>query len=123
MDSSHIQCTSVDVQNGCSRARTRQREDELSVEASWPPQRRIDSIRTICRTNNHYLSSGVQTIHEREQSRYDRCVDLVLLNRSAKHDLERIRKEELLINLPDRSKAIDLIEEDNGGLEALGLLK
>ena len=78
-------------------------KEELSVEATRPAQCGVDGVDLVGRPDDDDLAAIVQPIHEREQSRHDRAVDLVLATR------------------PHRSEAVDLVEEDDGRTREVGL--
>ncbi len=80
-----------------------QREEELAVEAAGAAQRRVDRVDAVRRADDDHLAAVVEPVHEREQRRHERAVDLVLLARA------------------HRRQAVDLVEEDNGGAHLVRL--
>ena len=51
----------------CSNLSRRQREKKLSVKSSWTSQSRINRINPIGCSNDDYLPTTVQTIHESKE--------------------------------------------------------
>lgn len=50
----------------------RQVEQKLPVKASRPPECRVDRVKSVCSTNDHYLPTTVQAIHQGQQSGHNR---------------------------------------------------
>ena len=93
------------AQNLLPRLKTRQREIELPIEPARPPQSGIDRVRPIGRTDHDDLATPVHAVHEREQRRHDRCVDLVLFGGA------------------DGREAVYFVEEDDRGLGVAGFFE
>lgn len=49
----------------------RQSEEELSVEAPGPSQRRVDGVEPVCRSDHHNLTSTVQPVHQSQERWHD----------------------------------------------------
>ena len=81
-----------------------QRKDKFSIKSSRSPQSRIDSIYPICSSNDYYLPTTVQPIHQSKESGHNGGVDLVLTTRT------------------NRGKSINLIKEDDGRSNLVGLI-
>lgn len=50
----------------------RQVEQKLPVEAPRPPECWVDRIKSICSTDDHYLPTTVQTVHQGQKSGHNR---------------------------------------------------
>lgn len=47
-------------------------EQKLPVKASRPPECRVDRVKSVCSTNDHYLPTTVQAVHQGQQSGHNR---------------------------------------------------
>lgn len=54
----------------------RQVEQKLPVEASRPPECWVDRIKSICSTDDHYLPTTVQTVHQGQKSGHNRTKEM-----------------------------------------------
>ena len=88
----------VDAQNLLAPLGVGQVEEQLAVEASGASQRGVDGVHAVGGADHDDLPATVQSVHEREQRRDDGAVDLVLLGGA------------------HGRQAVDLVEEDHGGL-------
>lgn len=50
----------------------RQVEQKLPVKASRPPECRVNRVKSVCSTNDHYLPATVQAVHQGQQSGHNR---------------------------------------------------
>ena len=48
-----------------------QAEEELPVKAAGPSQRRVDRVKSVCSTDDHYLPAAVQPVHQGQESGHD----------------------------------------------------
>lgn len=50
----------------------RQVEQKLPVKASRPPECRVNRVKSVCSTNDHYLPTTVQAVHQGQQRGHNR---------------------------------------------------
>lgn len=49
-----------------------QAEQKLPVKASRPPECRVNRVKSVCSTNDHYLPTTVQAVHQGQQRGHNR---------------------------------------------------
>ena len=76
---------------------------KLAVEAAGPPQGRVDGVDAIGGSDDDHLPATVEAVHQCQERGDDGGVDLVLATGA------------------DRSQAVYLVEEDDGGTHLVGL--
>lgn len=47
-------------------------EQKLPVKASRPPECRVNRVKSVCSTNDHYLPTTVQAVHQGQQRGHNR---------------------------------------------------
>ena len=99
----------MQAQDIASRGGSRKRESKFAIEPTRPTQRGVDGVRSIGRRDHHHRPARVETVHEREERRDDGSVYGVALAPPPRFSRGR--------------EAVDLVEEDDGGLSSLRLLK
>merc|ERR1719267_405892 len=77
----------------------------LAVEAAEAPQRRVDRVWPVGRTDDHHVRARLEAVHQREQLRDDAPLDLALRLLALGGD------------------GVNLIDEDDGGGVLLSLLE
>lgn len=58
------------VEKGFAHLFIWQVEQKLPVKAPGPPECRVNRVKSICSTDDHYLPPAVQTIHQCQQCRH-----------------------------------------------------
>ena len=95
----------VNAQNLAARANAGQRKREFAVESSRSSQRAIDGIDSIRGAEDDDATSVIQAIHQRQERRDERVVNLVRLARS--HGCQ----------------TVEFVEKDDGRLTFLRLFE
>lgn len=67
----HVHCTQY-WSSTLSHLLVGQVEQKLPVKASRPPECWVDRVKSVCSTNDHYLPTTVQAVHQGQQSGHNR---------------------------------------------------
>lgn len=117
----------MDIDDLASSVDIRQREVELSVEPTGATQGGVDRVGTIRRTDDDDLSSAVHAVHQREQGRNNRSMDLLLLAAADRRQTCSSRGSVSGSSILQRESlagfTVDLVKEDDGRLARASLVE
>lgn len=63
---------SIDAAGGRTYLLVWQVKQKFPVKASGPPECRVDRVESVCSTNDHYLPTTVQAVHQGQQGGHNR---------------------------------------------------